>query len=83
MLGSADILVCRSLAEAWARVSLHLEQTFSAVQRAREAVLRAAALRGSRRQVLQEVLREATLCCHTLQDEAWTHARSAYERSQA
>ncbi|HEX8440198.1 hypothetical protein [Archangium sp.] len=78
----SDILACRSLAEAQARVFLHQEQTFSAVQRAREAVLRAADLRGSRHQVLLEVLREATLCCRTLQDEAWTHARSAYQWSE-
>lgn len=77
-----EIMGCRSLEEAQANLAQHLEATLSAVQRAREAALRAAAARGPSRAVLEEVLKEASLCCRLLQEEAWPHAEKTYQWSK-
>ncbi len=77
-----DIQACTSLQAAQAQVALHLEETFSAVQRAHQSVLLAADMTGPRGVVLEQVLKEATLCHQLLQDPAWPHAQAACQWSE-
>ncbi|HYO57933.1 hypothetical protein [Archangium sp.] len=74
---SPEILACRSLVEAQTRMTLHMEETSSAVYRAHQALLRALDVRGPVRSVLEHVLQQATLCQQILQGPAWEHSRDA------
>jgi hypothetical protein len=77
-----EIKNCTSLEQAQGSLAWHLDEAVSVVSQAHEAALRAAAVRGSRMLVLEQVLKEATLCCRLLQEQAWLHAEKAYQWSQ-
>jgi hypothetical protein len=82
--GAADFAIppgvsaCTSLDEARARLAFHVEDLRSAIDKALQAVLRVAGLRGSHHEVLQAVRAEATTVYACLHDVALPHAREAY-----
>ncbi len=75
----AEIRNCTSLPQAQGEMVRHLGGAASVVRLAHEAVLRAGASRGSCREVLEQVLREAVLFCRLLQEQACARAQQAYQ----
>jgi hypothetical protein len=73
-----EVSACTSLDEARARLSLHVEELTSAVDKASQAVLRAAGRRGSRQEVLEAVRDESSTIYQSLHDVALPHAQGGY-----
>ncbi|WP_224249219.1 hypothetical protein [Hyalangium gracile] len=73
-----EVSACTSLDTARARLTFHVEGLRSAIDKALQAVLRAASLRGARHQVLEAVQAEATGIYETLHNVALPHAQAAY-----